>query len=69
MSWLVLGILLVLFVASIPVRRALAARRELELPAQEAFRVDRKMVDEDVTVFGEQVAEAHIDTLALSWTP
>lgn len=64
MTWLVLGILLVLFVASIPVRRVLAARRELELQAQEAFRANRKMVDEDVTVFGEQVAELHIDTLA-----
>lgn len=64
MTWFFLGILLVLLVASIPVRRVLAARRERGLQAMEAFRANRKMVDEDVTVFGEQVAELHIDTLA-----
>lgn len=56
MTWIILGILLVLLLASVPVRRALTPRRERELQAKEAFRANRKMVDEDVTVFGEQVA-------------
>lgn len=64
MTWIILGILLVAFLASIPVRRALAVRREQELAATEAFRINRKVIEEDVTVFGEQVAELHIDTLA-----
>ena len=69
MTWLVLGILLVLLVAAVPVRRALGARRERALEAKEAFRANRKMADEDVTVFGEQVAELHIDTLASELDP
>lgn len=64
MTWVVLGILLLL-VAAVPVRRALAARRERELVAKEAFRANRKMVEEDVTVFGEQVADLHVHTLAV----
>jgi hypothetical protein len=64
MTWVVLGVLLVLLLAALPARRALAVRRERELVAKEAFRANRKMVDEDVTVFGEQVAELHVDTLA-----
>lgn len=64
MTWVVLGVLLVLLLAAVPVRRTLTARRERELAAKEAFRANRKMVDEDVTFFGEQVAELHVDTLA-----
>jgi hypothetical protein len=64
MTWMVLGILLVLLVAAVPARRALARRREARLAALEEFRVNRKIADEDVTVFGEQVAELHVDTLA-----
>lgn len=64
MTWIVLGILLVLLVASVPVRRALTRRRDAELAELEAFRVNRKVAEEDVTVFGEQVAELHVDTLA-----
>ncbi len=64
MTWILLGVLMVLLLASVPVRRALAQRRQRELDALEAFRVNRKVADEDVTVFGEQVAELHVDTLA-----
>lgn len=64
MTWIFLGVLLVLLLASVPVRRALSHRRQHELDALEAFRVNRKIADEDVTVFGEQVAELHVDTLA-----
>lgn len=69
MTWLVLGVLLVLLVAAVPVRRVLGRRREAELAALEAFRVNRKVADEDVTVFGEQVAELHVDTLATELDP
>ena len=64
MTWIFLGVLLVLLLASVPVRRALTQRRQRELDALEAFRVNRKVADEDVTVFGEQVAALHVDTLA-----
>jgi hypothetical protein len=39
-------------------------RREEELAALDRWRVARRMMDEDVTVLGEQVAELHVDTLA-----
>ncbi|RYB93124.1 hypothetical protein EUA93_01395 [Nocardioides oleivorans] len=39
-------------------------RREQELVEKDRWRVARKLVDEDVTVLGEQVAELHVDTLA-----
>jgi len=64
MTWIILGVLLVLLLAAVPVRRALAQRQQRELGALEAFRVNRKIADDDVTVFGEQVAELHVDTLA-----
>ena len=38
-------------------------RREEELAAKDRWRVARKLMDEDVTVLGEQVAELHLDTL------
>lgn len=38
-------------------------RREEELVAKDAWRTARKLMDEDVTVLGEQVAELHVDTL------
>lgn len=38
-------------------------RREDELAARGRWRTARKLMDEDVTVLGEQVAELHIDTL------
>ncbi|MDR7251539.1 hypothetical protein J2X46_000511 [Nocardioides sp. BE266] len=41
-----------------------ARRREEELAAKDAWRVARRIMDEDVTVLGEQVAELHVDTLA-----
>ena len=69
MTWMVLGIVLVLLVAAVPVRRALTRRRDAELAALEAFRVNRKIADEDVTVLGEQVAELHVDTLATPLDP
>jgi hypothetical protein len=39
-------------------------RREEELAAKGRWRVARRLMDEDVTVLGEQVAELHVDTLA-----
>lgn len=38
-------------------------RREEELAAKDRWRTARKLMDEDVTVLGEQVAELHVDTL------
>lgn len=39
-------------------------RREQELVEKDQWRTARKIMDEDVTVLGEQVAELHLDTLA-----
>ena len=39
-------------------------RREEDLAAKDRWRTARKLMDEDVTVLGEQVAELHVDTLA-----
>ena len=39
-------------------------RREEELARLDRWRTARKLMDEDVTVLGEQVAELHVDTLA-----
>jgi hypothetical protein len=39
-------------------------RREQELADKDRWRVARRLVDEDVTVLGEQLAELHVDTLA-----
>lgn len=69
MTWLILGILLALLIAAVPAHRALARRSQRELAALEAFRVNRKIADEDVTVFGEQLAELHVDTLATELDP
>jgi len=41
----------------------LRARKERRLAAMEAFRQARRLVDEDVTVFGEQLSDLHIETL------
>lgn len=39
-------------------------RREEELAEKDRWRVARKLMDEDVTVLGEQLAELHVDTIA-----
>lgn len=39
-------------------------RREEELAAKDRWRVARRLMDEDVTVLGEQLGELHVDTLA-----
>lgn len=39
-------------------------RREQELADKDRWRVARRLVHEDVTVLGEQLAELHVDTLA-----
>ncbi|MBL0748664.1 hypothetical protein [Nocardioides baculatus] len=39
-------------------------RREEALVAKDRWRTARKLMDEDVTVLGEQLAELHVDTLA-----
>ncbi|NYE37400.1 hypothetical protein F4692_002533 [Nocardioides cavernae] len=38
-------------------------RREQELVEKDRWRVARKVVDEDVTVLGEQLTDLHVDTL------
>jgi hypothetical protein len=38
-------------------------RREQELAEKDRWRVARRLVDEDVTVLGEQLAELHVETL------
>ena len=38
-------------------------RREQELAALDRWRVARRLVEEDVTVLGEQLADLHLDTL------
>ena len=43
-----------------PFRKA----REAKLMALDRWRVSRKMVDDDVTVLGEELSDLHIDTLA-----
>jgi hypothetical protein len=44
--------------------RFLRERRERELAALGEFRSRRKVVAEDVTIFGEQLTELHFDTLS-----
>ena len=39
-------------------------RREEGLAEKDRWRVARKLMDEDVTVLGEQLAELHVDTIA-----
>lgn len=41
----------------------LRARKERRLAAMEEFRQARRLVDEDVTVFGEQLSDLHVETL------
>jgi hypothetical protein len=43
----------------------LGARRERRLAALEEFRQARRLVDEDVTVFGEELADLHGEMLAV----
>jgi hypothetical protein len=38
-------------------------RREAELAEKDRWRVARRLMDEDVTVLGEQLADLHVDTL------
>ncbi|GAB3028618.1 hypothetical protein GCM10011376_15720 [Nocardioides flavus (ex Wang et al. 2016)] len=38
-------------------------RQEAELAEKDRWRVARRLMDEDVTVLGEQLAELHVDTL------
>lgn len=38
-------------------------RREQELVEKDRWRIARRLMDEDVTVLGEQLAELHLDTL------
>lgn len=39
-------------------------RHEEQLAAKDRWRIARRLLDEDVTVLGEQVADLHVDTLA-----
>jgi hypothetical protein len=43
----------------------LGARKERRLAALEAYRQSRRLVDEDVTVFGEQLSDLHVEMLAV----
>lgn len=44
-------------------------RREQELVEKDRWRTARRIVDEDVTILGEQLAELHVDTLAHDLDP
>jgi hypothetical protein len=39
-------------------------RREAELAEKDRWRVARRLMDEDVTVLGEQLADLHVDTMS-----
>lgn len=69
MLWILLGVLLTLLVGAVPVQRVIASRRGKELEALDRFRIGRKVADEEVTAFGEQLAELHIDTLTTELDP
>lgn len=62
MTWIILGILLVTLLGTARLR-VLRARREQELEGAERLRIARVVAAEDVTVFGEQLGELHVDTL------
>lgn len=64
MIWVLLVILLtVVAVGGRSGLRALGTRRELRLQEADEFRLNRKVAEEDVTVFGEELIDLHIDTL------
>ncbi len=61
MVWL--AILVVLAVAALVARRQLRARRARQLEQVGMLRLARRVADEDVTRFGEELTALHVDTL------
>jgi len=47
----------------------LRARKERRLAALEEYRQARKLIEEDVTVFGEQLTDLHVETLTTELDP
>lgn len=56
-------VLLVMVVAGVGVRRAAQARHERRMETARNFRLSRKVADEDVTAFGEELSDLHVETL------
>ena len=69
MVWSVLGVVLVVLVVAGPAHRALGARRARAPEAVDRFRIGRKLAAEEVSVFGEQLAELHVDALGTELDP
>ena len=61
MMWVLLAVLLASGVALVVANRSATQRRELE--ASQALDAVRRVADEDVTRFGEELTQLHIDTL------
>jgi hypothetical protein len=59
----ILLVLLVAVGAAIAARRALTARHQHQLEESENIRLSRKVANEDVTQFGEELSDLHIETL------
>jgi uncharacterized membrane protein YgcG len=70
MTWLVVLLLVVALVAGAAVaRRQLGAHRQHELEAAGHFRLSRRVADEDVTRFGEELTLLHYETMTDSLDP
>jgi len=59
----ILIVLLVAVVAGVGVRRAAKTRHERRMETARNFRLSRKVADEDVTAFGEELSDLHVETL------
>ena len=59
----ILIVLLVAVVAGVGVRRAAKTRHERRMETARNFRLSRKVADEDVTAFGEELTDLHVETL------
>lgn len=70
MTWLVvLLVVMAVIGGSVVARRRLASHREQELEAASHFRLSRRVADEDVTRFGEELTELHFETLTDALDP
>ena len=59
----ILIVLLVAVVAGVGVRRAAQTRHEQRMETARNFRLSRKVANEDVTAFGEELSDLHVETL------
>ncbi len=64
MVWALLTVMfLALLVGVRPARKVLRGRRETVLQEAETFRLNRRVAAEDITIFGEELTELHVETL------